>query len=458
MRQSTNKVVRAMSDTFENFCNAHKLQNRVCGVAYTMDDKQPVVCTHIGDQPLYYLDEEIIDEPDDDLFDIEDLGEIAKEIQTLKQEIMGEDAPSKYVEEKTIDSYCEFADNMNDVNTMADLAELHNTQDAEVRIAQITELLEESRMAASYLNVADKHDVTIKISEQVETAHYDRRSGTILLYPHMELIDQALLVARELRRHWQHRQGALLNPLSFQAEHAVLVNRAQDADLCTAMIRVAWELQLAGKRDVWERVENSPMGDLARAFAREAFIDFRTLNNGEASTAVFEAWFMSERCRQKDKEVIRSMLSDHGGYTIPDEQSSHHITVELMAALGEVPFGKNYLGKYAHIIIDDPIFMEVRDRSSANFLWFIKFERSFKHAEQELQRESDLSTHGARHGLFNQDSQDHENDITSGADIIQLFEHAPKHEQIKKCANGGKNNRNAGGNVIDIENWSRDEF
>jgi hypothetical protein len=447
-----------MSETFEKFCNAHKLQNRVCGVAYTINDMQPVICTHIGDQPLYYLDEEIVDEHDDDLFDMDELGKIAKEIQALKQEIMGENIPSAYIQEKTIDAYCEFADNMYDINTMASLAEIHGTQNAQSRITQITELLKESRLAASYLNVADKHDVTIKISEQVETAQYDRRSGTIFLYPHMELIDQTLLVARELRRHWQHRQGALLNPLNFRPEHAILINRAQEADLCAAMIRVAWELQLAGKRDVWERVENSPMGDLARAFAREAFIDFRTLNNGDAATAVFEAWFMSERCRQKDKAFIQAMLAEHSGYTIQDEQSSHHVTVELVSALGEVPFGKNYLGKYAHIIIDDPIFMEVRDRSSANFLWFLKFERSFKEAEQELQRESDLSTQGTRRGLFNQDSQDHENGITSGADIIQLFEHTPKQQQVKKCANGGKNNGNAVGNVIDIENWLRGEF
>ncbi len=448
-----------MSDTFEKFCNAHKMQNRVCGVAYTLNDTQPVICTHIGDQPLYYLDEEIIDDHVDELFDIEDLGELAKEIQTLKQEILGESEELKtYVDEKTINAYCDFADNMDDINAMTDLADIHDSHDRQARITAIKELLKNSRLAASYLNVADKHGITIMMSEQVETAHYDRRSGTIFIYPHMEMIDQVLLLARELRRHWQHRQGTLLNPLNFQTEHAILINRAQEADLCAAIIRVAWELQLAGKRDVWERVENSPMGDLARAFAREAFIDFRTLNNGEASTSVFEAWFMSERCRSKDKTVIQSMLADHSGYIIKDEQSSHHITVELIAALGEMPFGKNYLGKYALIIIDDPIFMEVRDRSSANFLWFIKFERSFKQAEQELQREADLSTHGIRRGLFNSESQDHENDITSGADIIQLFEDAPGREPAKKRAGDGKNDANAGGNIIDIGNWSRGEF
>ncbi len=449
-------MVRAMSDTFEKFCNAHNMQNRVCGVAYTLNDTQPVICTHIGDQPLYYLDEEIADEPDDGLFDIEELGQLAKEIETLKREIMGEEETrGTYVDESTLDVYCDFADNMDDINNLVSIADYHDTHDQEKRVAAIKELLGESRLAASYLNVAEQHGVKIKMSEQIETAHYDRRSGTIFLYPHMELIDQTLLAARELRCHWQHRQGALLNPLNFQPEHAILINRAQNADLCAAMIRVAWEMQLAGKRDVWERVENSPMGDLARAFAREAFIDFRTLNNGDAATAVFEAWFMSERCRSKDKAVIQSMLADHSGYTIADEQSSHHITIELIAALGEMPFGKNYLGKYAHIIIDDPIFMEVRDRSSANFLWFLKFERSFKEAERELQRDSDLSTKGVRRGLFNQESQDHENDITTGAEVIQLFEHAQKQGQGKKHAVGSKNNGYVGGNVIDITSFSR---
>jgi hypothetical protein len=56
-------------------------------------------------------------------------------------------------------------------------------------------------------------------------------------------------------------------------------------------------------------------------------------------------------------------------------------------ALGEQPFGKNYLAPYAQMIIEDPVFTEVRDRSNANFLWFIKFERSFRETEQALQSE-----------------------------------------------------------------------
>lgn len=437
-----------MSDTtYENFCNSQMLQHRVCGVAYTLNDEQPVVCTHIGDQPLHYLDEEEILDEDDGLLNMEELEQLAQEVQTLKKEIMGLDDNSTYVESETMSIFQKFSENIDDINLNSDLS---TTQiDETTRLNEIKALLSESRLASAYMNVADKYDVEIKMSEQIEKAFYDRRSGTILLHPNMEMIDQTLLLVRELRKHWQHRQGALLNPLSFMPEHAILVNRAQEADLVVSIIRIAWELQLAGKRDVWERVENSPLSDLARAFSREAFIDFRTLNNGEASTAVFEAWFLSERCRQNDKTIIQSMLSDHSGYVFKDEGSSHSITTELLAALGEMPFGKNYLGKYAHIIMEDPIFMEVRDRSSANFLWFIKFERSFKEAEQELQTDSDLSTHDVRHDLYNKSSQDQINDINYSADIVQLFEHAMPERKMGKQAKGCDS-----ADVIDITRWS----
>jgi hypothetical protein len=40
------------------------------------------------------------------------------------------------------------------------------------------------------------------------------------------------------------------------------------------------------------------------------------------------------------------------------------------------------------MIMNDPVFTDVRDRSNANFLWFIKFERSFMETERELQSSS----------------------------------------------------------------------
>ncbi len=444
-----------MSDSYEDFCNAHMIQHRVCGVAYTIDDHQPVICTHIGDQPLYYLDEaEIIEDEEEGLFDPAELGMLAHEIQTLKEEIQGFDDPSIYVEERTMTSFREFSENMEDFNYKNNF--YLSVEEQALRLEEVKSILSESRLASAYMDLAEQYNIEIMMSDQVEKAFYDRRSGTIFLYPHMDMVNQVILVSRELRRHWQHRQGALINPLTFTPEHAILINRAQEADLVTSVIRIAWELQLAGKRDVWERVENSPLSDLSRAYAREAFMDFRTINNGVASAAVFEAWFLSERCRQKDKKIIQSMLADHNGYVFENDQSSHKVTSELIAALGEMPFGKNYLGQHAHIIMDDPIFIEVRDRSNANFLWFIKFERTFKEAEQELQTDSDLSTHDVRHDLYNTNSQGQHNGITQTADIIQLFEKSEQSEQKRITDKDSKVARKGGqsADVIDLQQWA----
>ncbi len=442
-----------MSDSYEEFCNTHMIQHRVCGVAYTIDDYQPVICTYIGDQPLYYFDEEEIIEEEEGLFDPEELGMLAHEIQVLKENLLGEgyDTSTTYVEEKTMRAFLEFSQNMEDLSLGNNF--YLNSQDQKERLNDIKSILLESRLASAYINTAEKYGVEIMMSEQVEKAFYDRRSGRILLYPHMDIMDQILLIVRELRRHWQHRQGVLINPLTFIPEHAILINRAQEADLYVSVIRIAWELQLAGKKDVWERVENSPLSDLARAYAREAFLDFRTINNGVASASVFEAWFLSERCRQKDKNIIQEMLADHNGYVFENDQSSHSVTSALISALGEMPFGKNYLSAHAHIIMDDPIFAEVRDRSNANFLWFIKFERTFKEAEQELQLDSDLSTHDVRHDLYNQNSQDQNNGITKTADIIQLFEYKP---QKRITGKDSKTKRQSGqsADVIDFRCWS----
>ena len=148
----------------------------------------------------------------------------------------------------------------------------------------------------------------------------------------------------------------------------------------------------------WARLEESSFADLTRAFAREAYLDFRTLNNGQAASAVFEGWFLSDRCRHEDRNLIQHMLSDYRGYMFDSEAASRTVGADLIMALGSMPFGKNYLAPFVATILADPIFAEVRDRSNANFLWFIKFERSFREAEQDLQTMEPIPGHGVSSG------------------------------------------------------------
>jgi hypothetical protein len=262
-----------------------------------------------------------------------------------------------------------------------------------------------------------RHNGKFILNEQVETAFYDRSTGNIHLNPNRPKCEMALLAARELRRLWQHRSGALIDPLTFHPDQAILINRAQIADLTASMVRIAWELQLAGEKDMWARIENSAMEDLARAFAREAFLDFRTVNNGAANCAVFEAWFLSERCGHEDRRLIQQMLADYQGYVFEADSASISLAGELIAVLGGMPHGKNYLAPYVQTIVSDALFTEVRDRSNANFLWFIKFERSFRETEQELQS-GGLQRQGKDSGASQKTKRFGDHETT--ADIISL--------------------------------------
>ncbi len=432
-----------MSNNFGDFYSEQAHTNTVCSVAYTLNNEQPVICTHIGDQPLFYIDEENVEE-ETAIFDEAELAMLAGEINALKGEIKEYENIFAQSTAKTLSLIDAFAENAES---------LTEDRDQSASADEIIEHLKQSRLGAAYLNTAEKHNIDIKISNQIETAQYDRRNGSILIHGDLNIEEQILLLARELRRHWQHRQGALINPLLFQPEHSILVNRMQEADLAVSMIRIGWELQLAGQRNVWERIEKSPMADLARAFAHEAFLDFRSLNDGRAAATALEAWFLSERCRVQDKAIIQKMLNDHKGYVFENIGTSESVTVELIAALGSMPFGKNYLSSHATIILEDPVFIEVRDRSSANFLWFIKFERSCKETEQELQLDPDLSTRDVRHVLLDEQDQGNQNGQKHNADIIQLYEYAEQSPRKNPRPLSGSADHKA--EIINLEQWAK---
>ena len=428
-----------MSDIFGDITGQNQVNKPACRVAYTLNNTQPVICTIIGDQPLFYMDYDYAYEDVEDLsMDAAEMGILESEIRSLKKEIESVEKLSAGYSRESAEKVEDFIVNADDMfePSSADEQDIENLLSA----------LRESRLATAYLACADEYGVSVKYSTQIETSVYDRAASLILINPSINTADQKLLAAQELRRHWQHRQGALINPMLFHPDNAVLVNRAQVADLVVSMIRVAWELQLSGDKEAWDQIENSSMADLGRAFAREAYLDFRTINNGQASAAAFEAWFLTERCRAQDKLLINQMLADYKGYVFDLEEAEQNITPTLIAALGEMPFGKNYLAEHAVTIMDDAIFTDVRDRSNANFLWFIKFERSFRESEQELQTSKSHTADGARQTAdISKGDFDHGFDTQTGtqeaasADIVTLFADETTGEDPQK--NGDKSKK-----------------
>ena len=350
-------------------------QQEGCRFAYTLNNEQPVRCTWISDQPLFYTDYDEVME-DDMLFDDPILEALERDIADLRQKSTAYEKISQEFALSEEDKLSLFA---------ADAAMMCGEAPEAGTFEALLDLAHESRLASQYLSFAQINGVDIALSNQVRDASYDRESATILVREDLAREEQVLLLTRELRRMYQHKNGAGFHPLTLHPDYAVLVNRAQMADLTSHMVRVGWELYLAGHKSVWARIESSPMADLGRAFAREAIADFRSINNGLAIRATFESWFLSERCRKADRMLIQQMLAEYQGYSFADNpEASRLISLDLIKALGQVPFGQNYLDSVATQMLVDPVFTDVRDRSNANFLWFIKFERSFNEAEQEV--------------------------------------------------------------------------
>lgn len=428
---------------------------RSCRVAYTLNNSQPVTSTLIDDQPMFYMDYSG-SEIEDEFLNEKELSILENEVQALQREVQ---TLERFTQEFTLDSYQKILDLEDDIAFISEPYSNHESS----TINQIINTITLSRMGQAYIDFATQHGITISHSHHIVDAEYDRRSGQIHINPQLDQADQILLCVRELRRHWQFRNGALVQPLRFLPDNAVLINRMQAADLAVAMVRIGWELQLGGYKDVWQRLENSSLADLGRAFAREAFKDFRTLNNGFASAAVFEAWFLSERCRIEDKRLIKQMLADYAGYMFDLQESGKAITAALISALGAMPYGKNYLAHHASTIMEDPIFTEVRDRSNANFLWFIKFERSFRETERELQPAFGLAASGVRRSASHQTDQDLHHEHAQTAEIISLFPNAQTGgvakgdqpaQRLTKSAEPKKGDKKTTAEIVYLRCWS----
>lgn len=394
-----------------------------CKFAYTLNNEQPVRCTWISDQPLFYSsvdDDALADEilSDDPIFQALERDIMQMRIKTSAYEKISADFIK--TSESKLDS---FIQNCNAISSGK----------IDTNRSDIIDYLHQSRFASMLLSFAATNGIQLASSAQVNDAMYDRDAKTIFFRHDLNVVDQALSVVRELRRVYHHKNGAGLHPLALHPDYAIIVHRAQHADLAVSIIRAAWELQLAGCKYSWTRIESSTLNDIGRAFAREACTDFRSINNGTASKACLDAWFLSERCRKTDRVLIQQMLADYQGYVFVDNpEASRSIAQDILRVLGQMPFGANYLAPSVTEMLADPVFTDVRDRSNANFLWFIKFERAFKDAETEIDQKNS-SNSGVKTSKMATES------LTNGATILpwpKLPAEDTKIQKVKKSRRG----------------------
>jgi hypothetical protein len=114
-----------MSDSPENttgetnsFDIVHK--GPVCQVAYTLNNAQPVACSIIGEQPMFYMDFEENSHEEDSFLDEAEIAILEKEVSKLKREIEEFERFSNFFDEGEEKKIQDFFDNMACISGDAD--------------------------------------------------------------------------------------------------------------------------------------------------------------------------------------------------------------------------------------------------------------------------------------------------------------------------------------------------
>lgn len=259
-----------------------------------------------------------------------------------------------------------------------------------IPVQELLATIMESRTGASMVEELEQNGtLQVLYDTQIPASQFYTRENEriITLNPYRPRGDLLGLLVRELRHGSQHVNGALVNPLNFEPDEAILVNRAQQADILMVAVKVAWELRLAGDSEAWDFISSTPLADVSRTFEIKAQSDFRTLNNGEASRTAYDKFFEDSRTKLYDKRIIHQMLLDESGYMKAGKKRPQ-VTMDLFSKLGSMPNARNYLSMKAERVPTDLCYSTVEDRSNANFLWFIKFERSFQEKELQMIQDS----------------------------------------------------------------------
>jgi len=259
----------------------------------------------------------------------------------------------------------------------------------DLNIQKLTGFLKESGTASHMLfDENQKLRSEIVFDEQTLISQYYPEHNVIVLNPDRPLPELACMLIKKMRRAWQAEQGHLFNPLKFNPDDAILVNRAQQADALMIAIRVAWELKLIGEKDMWNFMIGAPFADVTRTYEIHAQNDFRSLNDGRAGRAAYDKWFEGQRTRIHDKRVIHQMLLEDTRYMEQRSDNLVDLTDQMLCQIADLPDGRNYMSLKGHRNPMHTDYTDVEDRSNANFLWFVKFERNFQQKEQDMLEES----------------------------------------------------------------------
>lgn len=337
-------------------------------MSYSLGHKQPVLCTIVRNDPYFFdIDPEALADEFDASLSLEGARfDVPEALQTART---------------TSDGFITLGDGAEGLPLTDDMAALCRdalSPAASFDMDNVHDLIAFSSTARALLDQAISDGISVKPDASAETASFDPEARIVRINPSLSLESAALVLMRECRA------AALVSVLPQLAnpDRAILINRAMHAELNGIMIQIAWELNLAGHKQAWQLISESAMADQVYAFGGRAAEDFRALRDGRAAIAAFDQWFYSGRTRQADRSLIQALLAASAAENAAEKTFTAMDTINALRSIGDRGIGRNYLLDHVATLLEDGFYGEVRDRSNANFLWFVKFERSYRAAEE----------------------------------------------------------------------------
>ena len=231
-----------------------------------------------------------------------------------------------------------------------------------IPLQEVLDALSESVSGRWLQQVAD---CTLHYDSQAVRPYVYKPQGIATVPAHRSLGELMVHVVTALRMFTQ----PCINPLDYAPNDAILMNRVVHYDAGVFAIIVAYELMRSGKDTMWSWLyTNCPSGPI-REYEKTA-ANFRTINSGEAYRKCWDMMFRNTTVI--DKRIIHHMLFDE----YMKASTKAKVSLREVQAFGELPNGVNYIPK-----IDLSKYSVLEDKSNANFLWFITFERSFQDKE-----------------------------------------------------------------------------
>jgi Putative metallopeptidase family (DUF6782) len=167
-------------------------------------------------------------------------------------------------------------------------------------------------------------------------------------------------------------QDPSLSPLDHSPDQAIFLNRLLIFDAYSYAIKIAYELKMSGKPEIWKWImSHKIIGSSARVYELLASEDFRTINNGLAHKKCFQYFFLDHNTYEHDKMLIHHMLFDN----YIQKPCKDRIDASAINKLGDLGNGAQYIT--AQILHNFGGYSCISNKSNANFVWFIKFEKSF---------------------------------------------------------------------------------